>query len=167
MPSSLTCSCGRVLRVKEGLAGKKARCPGCQAVLLIPEDEPAKVDDEASNLLLGDSIADRPREPARHEPDLPDPIQRPLYQPPSKALGPAPAKKREPLYGERRAAPPVTFERGWFGSTNAGMIGGMLMIVIAIVWFVVGLMAGFIFFYPPILLIIGVIAFLRGVFSRR
>lgn len=30
------CSCGRVLRAREDLAGKKTKCPGCGAVLTIP-----------------------------------------------------------------------------------------------------------------------------------
>jgi hypothetical protein len=43
------------------------------------------------------------------------------------------------------------------GGMNGGlMIKGVLMIVGAIVWFVVGWMAGFIYFYPPILLVLGI-----------
>ncbi len=30
------CSCGRTLRAREDLAGKKTKCPGCGAVLTIP-----------------------------------------------------------------------------------------------------------------------------------
>jgi hypothetical protein len=33
-------------------------------------------------------------------------------------------------------------EEGWFGSTNGGVVGGILMIVITIVWFVGGLYGG-------------------------
>lgn len=55
---------------------------------------------------------------------------------------------------------------GWFGSTNGGVIGGLLMMIIAAVWFVVGYSAGRIFFYPPILFIIGAIAVVKGVFDR-
>ena len=44
-----------------------------------------------------------------------------------------------------------------------GVAGGVIMIVIAIVWFVLGLAAGRIFFYPPILLIIGLVALIKGV----
>ncbi|MEO1994471.1 MAG: hypothetical protein ABGZ17_04270 [Planctomycetaceae bacterium] len=52
-----------------------------------------------------------------------------------------------------------------FGGTNAGVLGGILMIVVAVVWFVGGLAAGIIFKYPPILLIIGIVAIIRGVMS--
>jgi len=42
---------------------------------------------------------------------------------------------------------------------------GLLMIIGAIVWFVGGLFAGYIFFYPPILLIIGLFTMVKGMFS--
>lgn len=46
-----------------------------------------------------------------------------------------------------------------------GVIGGIVMIGIAVVWFFVGLEAGYIFFYPPILFLIGVYALLKGLFT--
>ncbi|HZY86690.1 MAG TPA: hypothetical protein VFE78_17780 [Gemmataceae bacterium] len=45
------------------------------------------------------------------------------------------------------------------------MVGGLLMMLIAVVWFVLGLMADRIFFYPPILLVIGLIAVVKGLFG--
>jgi len=48
---------------------------------------------------------------------------------------------------------------------NAGVVGGLLTILIAAVWFVVGLPAGYIFFYPPILLIAGLISLVNGLFG--
>jgi len=55
---------------------------------------------------------------------------------------------------------------GFFGAekrgVKKGVLGGVVMIAIAIVWFVVGLAANRIFFYPPILLIIGVVAVIKG-----
>ncbi len=55
-----------------------------------------------------------------------------------------------------------TFERGWFGSTSSGVVGGLLMMVIAAVWFFAGYAAGRIFIYPPILFIIGFVAMIKG-----
>ena len=46
-----------------------------------------------------------------------------------------------------------------------GIIGGIAMIAIALVWFFAGLQAGYIFFYPPILFLIGVYALLKGLFT--
>ena len=65
---------------------------------------------------------------------------------------------------------------GFFGpekrGISRGMIGGIIMMLIAAVWFFVGLAAGIIFFYPPILFLIGVFAFAKGLaagnlFGRR
>jgi hypothetical protein len=56
MPIPLTCDCGRTMRVKEELAGRKIRCPGCTAILAVPKPEtPPDAEEEALNLLLEDS----------------------------------------------------------------------------------------------------------------
>ena len=58
MPISLSCQCGKALRVKDEFAGKKVRCPGCKEVMSIPLPEPeASPDDEALNMLLADDQA--------------------------------------------------------------------------------------------------------------
>jgi hypothetical protein len=43
--------------------------------------------------------------------------------------------------------------------------GGVGMMVGAVVWFVVGWMAGRIFFYPPILFVLGIVAVAKGVMA--
>jgi hypothetical protein len=43
--------------------------------------------------------------------------------------------------------------------------GGVGMMVGAVVWFVVGWMAGRIFFYPPILFVIGLVALAKGIMA--
>jgi DNA-directed RNA polymerase subunit RPC12/RpoP len=45
---------------------------------------------------------------------------------------------------------------------NGGVLGGMLAMVGAIVWFVLGLQADRIFFYPPVLFVIGLVAVFKG-----
>ena len=37
MPIPVTCSCGKKLNAPDTLAGKRVKCPGCQALVLIPE----------------------------------------------------------------------------------------------------------------------------------
>ena len=37
MPILVTCSCGKKLNAPDTLAGKRVKCPGCQALVLIPE----------------------------------------------------------------------------------------------------------------------------------
>ena len=43
-----------------------------------------------------------------------------------------------------------------------GVIGGIFMIVIALLWFIGGCAAGYIFYYPPILGLIGIYAVSKG-----
>jgi hypothetical protein len=45
---------------------------------------------------------------------------------------------------------------------HKGVLGGVLMMVAAAVWFVLGWTAGTIFFYPPILFVIGLYAVVKG-----
>ena len=67
--------------------------------------------------------------------------------------------------------PPVLVEQktedgGFFSlekkGINMGVKGGILMIIIAVVWFFGALAAGWIFYYPPILGVIGVYAVIKG-----
>ena len=46
-----------------------------------------------------------------------------------------------------------------------GMTGGIIMMAIAAAWFIIGYMAGYIFYYPPILFVIGAFAFVKGMIS--
>lgn len=43
-----------------------------------------------------------------------------------------------------------------------GVLGGTIMMAIAAVWFFGGLAAGYIFYYPPILFVIGLYALIKG-----
>jgi len=58
-------------------------------------------------------------------------------------------------------------ESDGFGPERAaldkGIAGGLLLIVIAVVWFFVGLAANRIFYYPPILALIGVYGVVKGI----
>lgn len=57
-------------------------------------------------------------------------------------------------------------EKGFFAPEQKGMkkgvLGGLVMILIAVAWFFGGLAVDRIFFYPPVLLIIGVVALVKG-----
>lgn len=68
-----------------------------------------------------------------------------------------------------KEAKPTTTGGGFFGpekaGIQAGVLGGLLMMGGATVWFVLGLMCDRIFFYPPILFVIGVIALIRGIIT--
>ena len=40
MPIKVKCRCGRVLKVRDSMAGKRVRCPECESPIRIPEPEP-------------------------------------------------------------------------------------------------------------------------------
>ncbi len=168
MPIAVTCPCGRKARVKDEFAGRKIRCPECREVLVVPKPAVnADVDDEAGDLLLTEGPEDRRRVASAPPPPAPS-RPRGREQPPKPVPLPSVVKTRPgKVPARKKREPRVAFEEGWFGSINSGVIGGILMIVIAVVWFVVGLMGGVIFFYPPILAVIGIIAMFKGLFNRQ
>lgn len=54
-----------------------------------------------------------------------------------------------------------------FGAERAavskGVLGGIVLLVVAGVWFYVGWQAGYIYYYPPVLALIGVYAIWKGI----
>jgi hypothetical protein len=68
-----------------------------------------------------------------------------------------------------RIAPPVT--TGLFAPEHAavswGVPGGLLLIVVAVVWFFLGLANGRIFYYPPVLLLIGLFGVANGLWGEK
>ena len=180
MPIALTCGCGRAMRIKEEYAGRKVRCPDCRGVVTVPEPTaPPQIDElevlnaepaeaERETLPSRAAVTARRPTPPRDEEDAgiqEESRRRPAADEPRPSR---PEPKRRPRPRVRRNdRPRVAFEGGWFGSANAGVAGGLLMILIAAVWFFAGLAAGIIFFYPPILFIIGVVAFIKGLAGGR
>jgi hypothetical protein len=171
--------CGKSLMVPVAAIGKQGRCPACTHQFRIEAPLPAA---EALPVLDADPIED----------DLPqlaplasDPYALgaasgqtlPSMAPASYAASPfapggplaatqqAPAAALNPYLAAPAAEKANKYNHG-FGleqkAWDMGMLGGVLMMVIAVVWFVVGLMFDYIFFYPPILFIIGVAALIRG-----
>ncbi|XZE19282.1 hypothetical protein SH449x_004599 [Pirellulaceae bacterium SH449] len=99
-------------------------------------------------------------------------IPSPSYVPPSNFVSYAGATTPEhSAYGQRSAshdylqnAYQEQYERpsrseSYFDGT---VIGGIVTMVVALVWFFGGLAAGYIFFYPPIMFILGLIAVIKG-----
>ena len=50
---------------------------------------------------------------------------------------------------------------------KSGIVAGMIVMVLSIVWLLVGLSFNWIFYYPFILFIFGAIAFVRGIIKRK
>ena len=50
---------------------------------------------------------------------------------------------------------------------NWGVVGGILMIAVAVGWFLWGLNEGYIYYYPPILAVLGIVAIFNGVSKKN
>ena len=99
-----------------------------------------------------------------------------LYSDGEAASAPLPPKQRKKrktsqkpkLVGSGNEPPPTAqMAKMSFGDRmlHGGGLAGLGMMIGAAVWFVVGLMGGVIFFYPPVLFILGFFTFLKGVFG--
>ena len=62
MAINLSCECGKKLAVKDEMAGKKVKCPGCGSVLSVPSGQDEAVAEELSG--HGGEEAPRPRSSA-------------------------------------------------------------------------------------------------------
>jgi hypothetical protein len=168
MPITFHCACGKALRVQDELGGKRVRCPACQAIVVAPEPE----------LEVGMPLEDDPPPP-------PLPARRSATSAPAGDEDERPAKKpaakwkrdedrdgeededrprKKMKKGEKKDQKPDHFgiEKKIF---RGGVIGGGVAMLVAVVWFVVGLINDIIFFYPPILFIIGLVAAIKGLVS--
>ncbi len=176
--------CGKQLNVPTTAAGKQGRCPACTHVFVIPALLEVPESDDLPQLapLAPDPFGQAVPTSGYQLPPAP---QQGYYQQPA-AYGSPPAQQP---YGQQPYAPqqqPMNphmanayaqaaesqstqkynhafgmEQRGW----DAGMMGGLLMMVIGGVWFVGGLFFGILFYYAPILFIIGLVGFVRGLFT--
>jgi hypothetical protein len=158
MPIRISCDCGRALRLRDECAGKRIRCPECQKVLAVPE---AVVETSGFNVEQNpkpnQSVSTRPKEP-------PIPVRPPRDDDDEDNR---PRAKRKPLSSDpmlkdyyRRTAKPR--RRGPSIAVSPAVITGVLMMVIAVVWFVLALSLGWIFFYPPVMFVLGLVAVVKG-----
>jgi hypothetical protein len=152
MPIPLTCDCGFDLEIPDSLEGKKTRCPSCRRVLAIPYVSASPVDDDIPEVI--------PVKPARRLQSA-DNLPLPEADRKERERRERAAERRDPRRGRRRG-PRVVFGEEWFGSINGGVAGGALTILIAIVWLIIGLSFGYLFYYPLILLAIGVGSIIYG-----
>jgi len=163
MPIPIQCSCGRSMRIKDEMAGRKVRCPECKQVLAVPSSTENEVEDEALRILTADSPEPKPlpspeemKSSAIEERRSPSPAP----QIPRSALSVGmPTASAKPKTRPSKS----TSDRAGFGiAVHPSIIAGALMMIGAAVWFFLGLAAGIIYFYPPILFVLGIGAVIRG-----
>jgi hypothetical protein len=166
-----TCSCGKRLKVADQFGGKRCRCPGCGEIRSVPEpsaaDEGAALADE-SPMGAGRSRGAATEIRAQRRGDIPEVL--PADDDDEDAYEPRSAEERPRRRKKKLVRKRLPEKRGFFsfekGLADKGALAGVLMMVIAVVWFVCGLIfLNRIFFYPPILFVIGVIAFIKGLTS--
>jgi hypothetical protein len=162
----IECDCGHSLRVREELAGRKIRCPKCAKVSTVPQPTVVKdAEDEALDILLAESPGKKaPSRPPLKQPDADKDVRR--EKPPGSIQPPIP---QGPVYRPpppSKSAPALRSEKPERSRASIAVhpkiITGVLMMVGAVVWFFLGLAANRIFFYPPILFLLGIGAVFRG-----
>ncbi len=168
MPISIACDCGRTLKVKDEAAGRKVRCPACSKVLVAPMPEPSgNLEDEAINELLAEgppapvASVPPPREPAEEKDQGFEEEKRPPMPKPRKNKSLDPTREARLPRIERP-------ERSGGGiAIHPQIIMGVLMMVGALIWFFGALALGVIFWYPPILFVLGIGTVIKGFTGRE
>lgn len=175
MPIQTECDCGKTYRVKDELAGKRFRCTECGTTVRIPqpEEEPLEV-----------SLAEEPprrRVRVRDEEDTPRPARRDLAsrrvreeEEEDRPVRRRPSRREEDddtdpdtsikkKKKKRRAtASAGGSSGGGFTTTLGPIVGGLLMMIGGAVWFFAGLAANRIFFYAPVLCVLGLVSLIKG-----
>ena len=107
MPIEVSCGCGKRLRAKDELAGKRAKCPGCGTILQIPqpalpvEDEPIVVEDHDPYAAMEAAAAQTPPSQAPAAPSRPAAVRGTSFADMMRASGREPAAPQPVV----RAAP--------------------------------------------------------------
>lgn len=183
----ISCQCGQQLRVKSELAGKRVRCSACQQPVRVPGGPAPQAAPIGTPQAAPIQAAPIQASPIQAVPvqaaapaqaggglwdDLPDASAGPQALPANPAMmhmtGAQPAAQSTSeatnrLLAQAAGADSGSSSGGGNVSGGVGQVGmGILMMVGAVVWFVVGLMNDIIFFYPPILLLLGLGAMVKG-----
>jgi hypothetical protein len=153
------CECGKRLGFEDSHAGRRGRCPACRQVFTV-QTVMAEVGAPPP------VPSPRPRQVA-----APPPVAEPLDALPVEEDQSIPVAEVEPHREKRKRRrlkkKQTADEGGGFWAPEKagiryGVAGGLIMMAIAVVWFVAGLMFDWLFYYPPILFCIGVFALIKG-----
>lgn len=162
MPITLPCACGKSFRVKDELAGRKVRCPGCGGVLAVPTPE-ADVEAAALEALLDASAgaAEAPTPASRSHSEI-------SFRTSEEHLQTAPLPRQpQPLPLTQRKTKPRKERRAEWSMpmivVNREIVLGGLAILAAVAWFLFGLAVGRLYLIgPSVLFASGVGAIIRG-----
>ena len=171
---TFVCSgCNSTLKVKKSDAGKSCRCRcGTSSTIPAPKLAPVALEPlfpEPVNRDFDFDFGGSSSPSSNVGPPMQHPIGNP-YQ--AKGIpfsttvsGQSPATRNLPQRTERGSSQE---SQSWEGKVfNGSVLGGVVAMVIAVVWFFAGLAGGIIFFYPPILFIIGLVGMIRGLVAGQ
>ena len=166
----MQCTCGKAYRVKDEFAGKKIRCSACKIIVVVPLLE---AEDDAVNFLLTEDpglkvapvksrpVDDEEPRPRKDERITSNPAPWPKTAPPEKPSR-VPKRKKRLSESEDRASYGPAFV------ISPTVATGALMMIGAVVWFFGALIfLDRIFFYPPIMFVLGIGALFRGLTGQE
>lgn len=189
----IPCSeCGRDLSVPATAAGKKVRCPKCKTIVSVPGGSSYSSEETSAPIAVTEPPVRRDRRVVEPTPPVrsTSKLKVPAEPKDDDWLDDEPTGSNWDSYGIPdqlpQALPPRSKKKNADSSTPAlrgigneastadqvpsgssggsgGVITGILMMVGAVVWFVGGLAAGIIFYYPPVLFVLGFIALVKGI----
>ncbi len=167
MHLSVSCPCGQSLEIDNHYAGMAVTCPTCNQLVTAPAAPRRMVARPLAPRHAADPGYEVVDEPTRNSPSRPrvvrddeedDDRPRRRSRRDDEDEDDRPRRRRRAGKDE-----PASIEARVFRGT---VVGGLVAMLIAVVWFIVGLFGGIIFFYPPILFVIGMVGFVRGIVSR-
>jgi hypothetical protein len=130
-------SCGADIALPEGFNGVQKQCMSCRKMVRVPP---------TSRRTPSPAISETAD--AEAAPPSAKPARRPLL------------RRRS----AQRDEGPFEFERK---GMDSGIMGGIGLMLIAVVWFFAGMAAGYIYFYPPVLFFIGLVAVSNALISGK
>ena len=146
MSIAVTCpGCDKTMKVKDEFAGKRALCPFCKAMIRVPEQDTPSEPPARDFSMVEDAEPDRQVEPRRRSRRDDQPRKRPRLRDEDNDV-------RRPRSG---------------GGISSGVLTGILMMVGAVIWFFGALALNWIAFYPPVLFIVGLITFIKGLTGQE
>lgn len=125
MPIFVTCECGRNLKLKDSLAGKKVRCPDCSKVVAVPKSSrirtgrKKKADSSRRSAPANRATPERRRRPARARNE--NVVADDIY---GTVAGPPPTRKKKRANRKSKRVPKVAIAAG-VASVIVGLIGAV------------------------------------------
>ncbi|MCC7139105.1 MAG: hypothetical protein IT460_11845 [Planctomycetes bacterium] len=167
----VTCgTCRAAVDTGHGPVGSEVVCGACGATLVVPGGArvppPPPPRPSSSSPRAVRPLASAPPASSRAPTRLVCPAcdtRYPVADPTCPRCGRSRAKARRDAGLAAGDDDSFAFERKAAGS---GVLGGVALMTLAVVWFVLGWRGGRIFFYPPVLFVVGLVAFARGLTGR-